>query len=217
MAEWTYLNYSDAERLELRTLLEKVKSFPDSNLAIAINCKYPTKYDEPDLFALIDEIRSEHRITAVASSVDVISWALPLFLEADFNYCTKDTSLSLTDLSLKSMELTAGIIGRLGGKSHGMYLFVKESLSADYFYSRGLITALLNQREISGFEQFFTDFLSGKDQNTLAIIKKTLCSPVKSNLLRSFDIERENFVRCFENGAAEKISQYLRNHLRNKS
>lgn len=217
MAEWTYLNYSDAERLELRTLLEKVKSFPDNNLAIVLNCKLPAKYDEADLFALIDEIRFAHRITAVASSVNVSSWALPLFLEADFNFCTRDVSLSLADLSLKSTELTAGIIGRLCGKSFGMYLLVKESLSADYFYSKGLITVLVNQREISGFEQFFTDFLSGKDQNTLAIIKKTLCSPVESNSLRSFDIERENFVQCFENGAAEKISQYLRNHLRNKS
>ena len=164
---------------------------------------------------LILRVSSYAGLTALLLDGRAEGWALGLAAAVDLLYATGTSSFTVDDVGVETGFVTAELLGRAIGKAGAIEVLIAGEVGAERMREHGLVSGLIGDEELADPEAFLKGLLPQRVIDTVPRLKRTWAGQCGRQVEGRLAMERLEFQRCFQKGAAKSIASYLRKRMRN--
>jgi enoyl-CoA hydratase/carnithine racemase len=133
---------------------------------------------------------------------------------ADMTITTEESSLSLSGIGEETAGFAAARLAHQIGKSHTMQLLIDGEVKARQLLRYGLIGKIVSEQEFADPVSFLEKLLPGPAFNAALRLKKVWRTQEGKSVDNALAAERLEFQRCFSEGAAGEIADFLVNRMK---
>ena len=180
-------------------------------VAILIDVSSVSGCEDEESYGLLSSIGSYEGLTLLLCKGCGESWTLGLAACVDIVIAATNSSFTLDNIGEKTAGVTAVRLAHSIGKARAMQILADGGITAERLQSYGIVSKLVQIGEIARPEQLIDDLFSENTTAAAVRLKRTWLASEGRSIEEAMAAERIEFQRCFREGAAAEIAEYLSN------
>jgi enoyl-CoA hydratase/carnithine racemase len=181
----------------------------DEPVAVSFSEVEPAVSSDEESLEILQRISEYPGLVVVLFDGKAEAWFPGLVAIADMTIATSDSSLSLNQIGEQTAGFTAAKISQQIGRARTMQILVDGGITVRRLHQYGLVGRLAEKEEISAPSSLLEELLTGVALSAAGRLKTAWKRQEGSNIDRALAVERLEFQRCFSEGAAGDIADYL--------
>ena len=210
--EWKFVDLLSEKAVDPNDLLPYFNDHNVTPVALLIDNTTLAESSDDVSYGLLKSIVSYEGLTVLQCKGCGGGWALGLVASVDIVLAANDTSFSLKKMGEKTAGFTAAMLVHSIGKARTMQLIVDGEIDVERLHKYGVVSKITRQEASSRPQAFVTELFEKNATEAAVKLKRTWRAQEGVAIDEALAAERIEFQRCFREGAAEEIADYLSNH-----
>jgi 2-(1,2-epoxy-1,2-dihydrophenyl)acetyl-CoA isomerase len=207
--KWEHHSFASGRSVSTIDVLQIFNQVDGCHLAVSFTGAELVSVTDQEDAGLMRAVTAYKNLAAIFIKGSYGGIVLGLAACADLSVATPGSNLSFAGIG----EETAGYISaRLAhqiGKSKAMQLLLEGGMEVRQLYRMGLVGRLISEEEMADPLQFLNELLPGAALGAALRLKKVWRAQEGASVDNALAAERLEFQRCFKDGAAGGIADYL--------
>jgi len=162
-----------------------------------------------EAFQLLQAAGDYRGLTAIVLDGRVDGWVAGLAACADLTIVTESTMLCLPATGEKTAAYTAAMLAHQVGRAKAMELLLDGEMEAAKLLEFGLVGKIVPKEQISEPLAILEEIISGVAMEAALRLKRVWRAQESADIDDALAVERIEFQRCYREGAAGKIADFL--------
>lgn len=206
---WRHNHSSEGDKVSPKDLLACLDA--DSKLPVSMLIKGVERQtaDDEKAVELFRVIRAYRGLTIFLVDGFVGGWPVGLAAVADLTIATRSSVFSFGRLGEHSASFVSSAIARLIGKARTIQILLDGEVSAGSLHEYGLVARLVSSREMRDPARMVEELFSDVVLDSVVRLKEAWNRQTARTIPDALAVERLEFRRCFMEGAADNIADFL--------
>lgn len=213
---WRIISFEEGSETSPEDIRQHFISASDDPTAIVLRAVRPARAGRENVENMVKTTLAHGGLIVLLFDGEADGWLPAMLAAADILLAAENSAFHFSEVPSEIAGLTAALIRRSVGRSAAMNLLLRGTVRAEEMYEAGLVGRIVEPEEIADPESLLTKTFSGVDMHSLTHLKKVWFEQEARESTAALAAERLEFQACFNEGAVESITDYLRTRMVSK-